>query len=64
MVCNADHEGKRQCVNEMSDFLNEQTCKLLKYDEQLVKRFIEKVTVFDDKPTIEFKSGVKIDVVI
>lgn len=33
-------------------------------DEQLVRRLIEKVTVFDDKLTVEFKSGVEIDIEI
>ncbi|HBG8162188.1 TPA: integrase, partial [Clostridioides difficile] len=31
---------------------------------QLVRRLIEKVTVFDDKLTVEFKSGVEIDIEI
>lgn len=45
----------------MTDFLNEQSCELEEYDEQLVRRLIEKVTVFDEKMTIEFKSGVTIE---
>ena len=45
----------------MTDFLNEQSCELEEYDEQLVRRLIEKVTVFDDKLTVEFKSGIEID---
>jgi site-specific DNA recombinase len=36
--------------------------ELEEYDEQLVRRLIEKVTIFDDKLTVEFKSGVEIDV--
>ena len=46
----------------MTYFLNEQSCELEEYNEQVVRCPIEKVTVFDDKLTIEFKSGVKIDV--
>lgn len=64
LVENADREGKRQRIAEMSDFLNEQSCELEEYDEQLVRRLIEKVTVFDDKLTVEFKSGVEIDIEI
>lgn len=41
---------------------NEQSCELEEYDEQLVRRLIEKVTVFHDKFAVEFKSGVEIDV--
>ncbi|WP_027622106.1 hypothetical protein [Acetivibrio clariflavus] len=48
----------------MTDFLNEQSYELEEYDEQLVRRLIEKVTVFDDKLTVEFKSGVEIDIEI
>ncbi len=62
LVENAEREGKRQRIAEMKRFLNEQSCELEEYDEQLVRRLIEKVTVFDDKFTIEFKSGVEIDV--
>ena len=46
----------------MTDFLNEQSYELEEYDEQLVRRLIEKVTVFDNKLTVEFKFGVEIDV--
>jgi DNA invertase Pin-like site-specific DNA recombinase len=62
LVENAEREGKRQRIAEMTDFLNEQSCELEEYDEQLVRRIIEKVTVFDDKLTVEFKSGVDIDI--
>ena len=61
---NAEREGKSQRIAEMTDFLNEQSCELEEYDEQLVRRLIEKVTVFDDKLTVEFKSGVEIDIEI
>lgn len=64
LVENAEREGKRQRIDEMTDFLNEQSCELEEYDEQLVRRLIERVTVFDDKLVIEFKSGVEIDIEI
>ncbi len=62
MVDNAGREGLKQRIAEMTDFLNAQSYELEEYDEQLVRRLIEKVTVFDDKLTVEFKSGVEIDV--
>lgn len=61
LVENAEREGRRQRIAEMTDFLSEQDCKVEEYDEQLVRRLIERITVFDDKMTIEFKSSVKID---
>jgi site-specific DNA recombinase len=46
----------------MSTFLKKQSTVLTEYDEQLVRRLIEKVTVYEDKFTVEFKSGVTVDV--
>ena len=49
-------------VADMSTFLKKQPTALTKYDEQLVRRLIEKVTVYEDKFTVEFKSGLTVDV--
>jgi site-specific DNA recombinase len=46
----------------MSAFLQEQPTTITKYDEQLVRWLIEKVTVYGDKFAVEFKSGVMVDV--
>lgn len=35
---------------------------ITEYDEQLVRRLIEKTIVYEDKFTVEFKSGVTVDV--
>ncbi|WP_307992347.1 recombinase family protein [uncultured Clostridium sp.] len=64
LVENAEREGKRQRIAEMTDFLNEQSCELEEYNEQLVRRLIEKVTIYEDKLTVEFKSGIEIDIEI
>jgi site-specific DNA recombinase len=64
MIENAEREGSRQRIDEMTEFLNEQSYELEEYDEQLVRRLIEKVTVFEEKVNIEFKSGVEVDVEI
>ncbi|KXG75376.1 integrase [Thermotalea metallivorans] len=48
----------------MTDFLNEQSYELEEYDEQLVRRLIEKVTVHDDSIEVEFKSGIVINIEI
>lgn len=58
----AECDGKRQRIKEMKAFLEEQTDIPAEYHEQLVRRLIEKVTVFDEKITVRFKSGVENDV--
>ena len=47
LVENADREGKRQRIAEMTDFLNKQSRDLEEYDEQFVSRRIEKVTIYE-----------------
>ena len=61
---NAEREGKRKRIEEMMKFIHDQPVELQEYDEQLVRRLIEKITVFDEKLTVEFKSGVEFDVKI
>jgi site-specific DNA recombinase len=61
---NAEREGKRERIAEMTEFLNEQAYELEEYDEQLVRRLIEKITIFNEKLTVEFRAGVEFDVKI
>ncbi len=49
-------------IDDMSEFLKGQPTALIEYDEALIRRLIEKVTVFEDKFTVEFKSGMTVDV--
>ena len=42
--------------------LAEQQQDITEYDEQLVRRLIEKITVYDERVTVEFKSGTSVDV--
>lgn len=58
----ADREGRRQRIEEMKDFLQEKADTPLEYNEQLGRRLIEKVTVYEDKVAVEFKSGLETDV--
>ena len=45
-------------------FIDSQGGPVTEYDEALVRRLIEKVTVYDDHFTVEFKSGLKTDIMI
>ena len=46
----------------MREFLERQSTEVTKYDELLVRRLIEKVTVYDERFEVEFKSRAKVDV--
>ena len=58
----ADRDGQKKHIEEMKAFLEEQKDIPVEYDEQLVRRLVEKVTVFDEKIAVKFKSGVEIEV--
>lgn len=62
MTEKAEREGLKMRIKEMQDFLENQTDRISEYDEQLVRKMIEKITIYDDKFVIEFKSGTSLDV--
>jgi len=61
-VENANRDELKKRMADMSTFLKKQSAALTEYDEQLVRRLIEKVTVYEDKFIVEFKSGLTVDV--
>ena len=61
-VDGAEREGMKQRISEMQQFLAGQTQDITEYDEQLVRRLIEKITVYDEKVIVEFKSGTSVDI--
>lgn len=58
----AEREGLKKRIAEMREFLSSQTTEVSEYDEQLVRKFIEKVTVYEERFEVEFKSGMMVDV--
>jgi len=58
----AGRDEVKNRISDMSAFLQEQPTILTEYDEPLVRRLIEKVTVYEDKFTVEFKSGVTVNI--
>ena len=49
-------------INDLPDYIAQQTAHLTEFDEALVRRWVKQITVWDDRITIELKSGVSIDV--
>ncbi len=49
-------------MEDMVSFLSGQTEAVTEYSETLTRRLIEKITVYDDMMTVEFKSGLEIDI--
>jgi site-specific DNA recombinase len=58
----ANRDELKKRIADMSTFLKKQSSALAEYDEQLVRRLIEKVTVYEDKFVVEFKSGISVEI--
>ena len=55
-----DEQIKR--INDLQDYIAQQTTHLTEFDESLVRRWIKQITIWDDHITVKLKSGVSIDV--
>ena len=49
-------------IKELQDFIAGQETDITEFDETLVKKLIEKITVFADHFSVDFKSGITIDI--
>lgn len=49
-------------MEDMTKFLDKHVREITKYSEALVRRLVEKITVYDEKLVVEFKSGLEIEV--
>ena len=49
-------------INELQDFIKQQPPHLEAFDEALVKRWLERIIVWEDHFTVELKSGLKIEI--
>ena len=58
----AESRGLKSRIQEMEDFIKGFALKLNDYDGHLVRTYIEKITVFDNYFSVEFKAGFKFDI--
>jgi len=59
---NLGRDELKKRIADISAFLQEQPTALTKYDKSLVRQLIEKFTVYEDKFTVELKSGVNVEI--
>ncbi|MGM9919676.1 MAG: recombinase zinc beta ribbon domain-containing protein, partial [Bhargavaea sp.] len=55
-------EETRKRIDELQDFIGSQQSEIPEFDESLVQKLIQQITVYDDHITVLFKSGLKIDI--
>ena len=62
LVAKAETEGFKKRIKELEDFLKEADQELTEYDESMVRKYIDKIKVYEDKFTVCFKAGVDLDI--
>lgn len=63
LITLAEDKGRQEKKAELIDFLHEQTTEFDEFDDGLVRRLIEQITVHESGTfTVEFKSGTMVEV--
>ena len=55
-------EETRKRITELQDFIKKQQTGITEFDESLVRKLIQQITVYDDHFTVRFKSGLEITI--
>jgi hypothetical protein len=62
LVEDANRAAMKQRLDELEEFLDEHQEPVTDYDEGMVRRLIERITVFEDHLEFEFKCGLETEV--
>ena len=62
MSDNAKIKGLKDRVEELDAFIDRQPTIITEYSEDLVRRLIEAIIVYDDRLVVKFKSGIAVDI--
>lgn len=59
----AEEKNEQSRLKELEEFLENHELEIERYDEDLVRKLVDKVVVYDEELKIVFKSGVEVVVV-
>ena len=62
LIRKANSKQDYDAIAELQDFIGSQQSEIAEFDESLVRKLIQQITVYDDHFTAEFKSGLTIDI--
>ena len=60
LMDDANRETAVRRAEELMEFVRAQEDEIEKYDDSLVRKLVEKVTVYDDRINVAFKSGLDV----
>lgn len=62
MVESAEKNGFKKRITELEEYLQNYQQELVEYDEQLVRLYIQRITVYSSHFEIEYKAGFKLNI--
>ncbi len=62
LVEDASLSSENERINELIEFIRKNKFRTLEYDDKLVRKMIESVTVYEEHFVISIKSGIEIKV--
>ena len=58
----AEEKNEQSRLKELEEFLDSQQFEIERYDEELVRKLIEKIIVYDESLKVIFKSGLEVEI--
>ncbi|HFH8289682.1 TPA: hypothetical protein ACGM9O_000422 [Streptococcus agalactiae] len=58
----AEEKNEQSRLMELEEFLDNQELEIESYDEELVRKLVDKIVVYDEMLKVIFKSGLEIDI--
>ncbi|WP_443032420.1 hypothetical protein [Streptococcus parasuis] len=58
----ASLSSENERINELIEFIRKNKFRTLEYDDKLVRKMIESVTVYEEHFVISIKSGIEIEI--
>ena len=58
----AEEKSEQSRLMELEEFLDSQQLEIERYDEDLVRKLIEKIIVYDESLKVIFKSGLEVEI--
>lgn len=58
----AEEKNEQSRLKELEEFLENQELEIERYDEELVRKLVDKIVVYDEMLEVIFKSGIEIDI--
>ena len=58
----AEEKNEQSRLMELEEFLDNQELKIESYDEELVRKLVEKIVIYEENLKVVFKSGLEVEI--